>query len=77
MKLNVTDKSTPAAIAREVERNCVSLNPDTPVKLPAYLSTALPSASASPQSLIYVADTNKVAVSVSGYWYPLTLGTHY
>lgn len=51
--------------------------PSTPVQLASFPSTDLPDAVKYRGCLIYVSDTNFIAMSDGAFWYPLTKGAHY
>lgn len=76
MKISVLPGTPEFAVkmARDVERNFVSRNPQAPVKLPFFASTDLPDPAGHIGAVIWVNNLNKVAVSDGTHWYPLTLG---
>lgn len=74
MKLNVAPGSTVAALAREVERQCVPVFPDAPVRLPVFTSATLPSAADYAHGLVWVSDLDTLAASNGTQWFRYTKG---
>lgn len=72
----VPDSEQPQWFNRFRLRLQTAIGPNVPVRLPSYLSTALPDPTKTPEALIAVTDIGKPAYSDGVYWYPLTLGAH-
>lgn len=78
MKINVPAGSPQfaVAIARDVERGFVSINPKSPVRLPRFDPGDLPDPTRFIGCLIWVNTTEVPAISDGTFWYPITLGAH-
>lgn len=76
MKLSVApgSPSSVVALARDVERQCVPVYPDAPIRLPVFPSTALPSAATYAHGLVWVSDLETLAASDGANWYQYTKG---